>query len=148
MHASVMKRKLMMMMIPRRLRRVSRTRRRRHSVSGGRGGRMLSTLLPRLRPCRCRANMAHTRHSRPDFGLDFQIKVLKPLSAVPSWLDSGCKHARCPPPVEHPCAERRQAGSGTHACEPQQDAAGCIRVALGGLDAIASLLLLLHYSRA
>jgi len=28
---------------------------------------------------RCRANMAHIRQSRPDSGLDFQVKVLKPL---------------------------------------------------------------------
>jgi hypothetical protein len=28
---------------------------------------------------RCRANTAHIRQSRPDSGLDFQVKVLQPL---------------------------------------------------------------------
>ena len=39
--------------------------------------------VPRQAPtCRCRANMAHTRHSMPDSGLGFQAKVLK-LSLSP-----------------------------------------------------------------
>jgi len=32
----------------------------------------------------CRANMAHTRQSRPDSGHCFQVKVLKTFQAVPS----------------------------------------------------------------
>ena len=36
-----------------------------------------------------RANMAHTRQSRPDSGLGLQVKVLKTREVVPSWLDSG-----------------------------------------------------------
>ena len=38
---------------------------------------------------RCRANMAHIRESRPDSGFGFQVKVLKTVYGVPSWLDSG-----------------------------------------------------------
>ena len=33
--------------------------------------------------------MAHIRQSRPDYGLDFQVKVFKPFSVVPSSLASG-----------------------------------------------------------
>ena len=33
---------------------------------------------------RSRANMAHIRQSRPDRGLDLKVKVVKPLSVVPS----------------------------------------------------------------
>jgi len=38
---------------------------------------------------RCRANMAHVRQSRPDSGLGFQVKVLKPFKVVPFSLGSG-----------------------------------------------------------
>ena len=37
-------------------------------------------------PLRCRANMAHMRQPRPDFGLGFQINVLPTFEAVPSLL--------------------------------------------------------------
>jgi len=37
---------------------------------------------------RSRANMAHTRQSRPDSGLDFQVKVLTTFRVVPSSLGS------------------------------------------------------------
>jgi len=43
---------------------------------------------------RCRANMAHTRQSRPDSGFGFQDKVLKLFSGVPPWLGSGTTLAR------------------------------------------------------
>ena len=33
--------------------------------------------------------MAHVRQSRPDYGLGFQVKVLKPFQVVPSSLGSG-----------------------------------------------------------
>ena len=36
-----------------------------------------STGNPMAFRVRCRANMAHTRQSRPDSGLEFQVKVLK-----------------------------------------------------------------------
>jgi hypothetical protein len=38
---------------------------------------------------RCRANMAHIRQSRPDYGLGFQAKVRKTFKAVLSSLGSG-----------------------------------------------------------
>ena len=38
--------------------------------------------------CRCGANMAHIRQSRPDYGLGFQAQALKISSAVPSCLDA------------------------------------------------------------
>ena len=41
-------------------------------------------------PPMSRANMAHTRQSRPDSGLGFQVKDLKPFSIVPSSLERGC----------------------------------------------------------
>ena len=34
--------------------------------------------------------MAYTRQSRPDSGLDFQVKALKKFQSVPSSLGSGC----------------------------------------------------------
>jgi hypothetical protein len=37
----------------------------------------------------CRANMAHIRESRPDYGLSFQVKELKTLYGVSSSLESG-----------------------------------------------------------
>ena len=36
---------------------------------------------------RGRANSAHIRQSRPDSGLAFQVKVLKPFKNVPSLLE-------------------------------------------------------------
>ena len=39
--------------------------------------------------CRCRANMAQTRQSRPDSGLDVQVKDIKTICVVPSSLGSG-----------------------------------------------------------
>ena len=33
--------------------------------------------------------MAQSRQSRPDYGLDFQAKALKPFQVVPFLLDSG-----------------------------------------------------------
>ena len=42
-----------------------------------------------LRACRCRANMAHTRQSRPDYGLGFQVKVPKTFYVVPSSVAIG-----------------------------------------------------------
>ena len=44
----------------------------------------------RLYDHRCRAKVARVRQSRPDFGPDFEVKVLNTLSLVPSWLGSGC----------------------------------------------------------
>ena len=38
---------------------------------------------------RCRANTAHTRQSRPDYGLRFRVKVLKRFQVFPSPLSSG-----------------------------------------------------------
>jgi len=38
---------------------------------------------------RFRANMAHVRQSRPDSGLGFQVKVLKPFQVDPSSLGGG-----------------------------------------------------------
>jgi len=38
---------------------------------------------------RCRANMAHTRQSRPHSGLGFQGKVVETFQVVPSSLGSG-----------------------------------------------------------
>ena len=38
---------------------------------------------------RCRANTAHTRQSRPESGLAFQVKVSKILQVVPSSLGGG-----------------------------------------------------------
>jgi len=47
---------------------------------------------------RRRANVAHVRQSRPDSGLDFQVKVLKILSCVPwmrgAWTPSWRRRAR------------------------------------------------------
>ena len=43
----------------------------------------------RVRGMRCRTSMAHTRQSRPDSGLGFQVKVLKTFQVVPSSLGSG-----------------------------------------------------------
>jgi len=34
----------------------------------------------------CRAKVAHTKQSRPDSGLGFQVEILKTLGSVPSWL--------------------------------------------------------------
>jgi len=45
-----------------------------------------------LPPVRCRANMAHIRQSRPDYGLGFQAKVTK-KKVVPSMLGR-CSQAR------------------------------------------------------
>jgi len=36
--------------------------------------------------------MAHMRQSRPDAGLDFQVKVSKTFEVVPSLLRSGRDH--------------------------------------------------------
>jgi len=38
---------------------------------------------------RCRANMAHTRQPRPDYGLGFQVKSLEIFQVVPYSLGSG-----------------------------------------------------------
>ena len=38
---------------------------------------------------RCRANMAHIRQSRPDYGLGFQVEVLKTVEVVSFPLGSG-----------------------------------------------------------
>jgi len=38
---------------------------------------------------RCRANSAHVRQSRPDYGLRVQGNVLEPFSIVPSSRGSG-----------------------------------------------------------
>ena len=35
-----------------------------------------------------RANVAHVRQSRPDYGLGFQVKVRGPFQCVPSALES------------------------------------------------------------
>ena len=42
---------------------------------------------------RCRANMAHVRQSRPDYGLVFQVKVPTTFEVVPSSLGS-CRQLR------------------------------------------------------
>ena len=41
------------------------------------------------RPNRCRANSAHVRQSRPDSGLEFQVKDFTTFQVVPSSLRSG-----------------------------------------------------------
>ena len=51
---------------------------------------------------RCRSNMAHARQSRPDSGLDFQVKVLEPFSVVPSSLGSGLGVLCGEPPTPKP----------------------------------------------
>ena len=38
---------------------------------------------------RCRANMAHTRQSRPDSGRGFQVIVLETVQVLPFFLGSG-----------------------------------------------------------
>jgi len=38
---------------------------------------------------RSRANMAHARQSRPDYGLGFQVKVFQTFQVDPSLLESG-----------------------------------------------------------
>ena len=38
---------------------------------------------------RCRANSEHTRESRPDYGLDFQVEVPQTFQGVRSSLASG-----------------------------------------------------------
>jgi len=40
-------------------------------------------------PLNCKANVTHTRQSRPDYGIVFQVKVLKTVHHVPSWLGCG-----------------------------------------------------------
>ena len=49
------------------------------------------TSLPHPAPTvvRCRANVAHIRQSKPDFGLGFQVKVLESFTVVPSSLGRG-----------------------------------------------------------
>jgi len=42
-----------------------------------------------LRVIKKKKNLARIKQSRPDSGLDFQVKVLKPLYIVPSLLGSG-----------------------------------------------------------
>jgi len=37
----------------------------------------------------CRANSAHMRQSKPDFGLGWKMKVRTPFKVVPSSLGSG-----------------------------------------------------------
>ena len=37
----------------------------------------------------CNQNMAHIRRSRPDYGLGFQVKVLKIFQVVPSSIGNG-----------------------------------------------------------
>ena len=55
-----------------------------------------SPTRPRVRKKhRCRANVAHTRQSRPDSGLGFLVKVLRTCQVVPSSLGSG------PPTLGH-----------------------------------------------
>jgi len=43
--------------------------------------------------------MAHIRQSRPDFGLGFKAKVVKPLEVVPSSLGSGRGESACLSPT-------------------------------------------------
>jgi hypothetical protein len=47
-----------------------------------------SRRLRRWWPC-CRANMAHTRQSRPDSSIGFWVRVVTPFDGVPSLLESG-----------------------------------------------------------
>ena len=37
------------------------------------------------------ANSAHIKQSKPDYGLDFQVKVLETSKSVSSLLRSGCR---------------------------------------------------------
>ena len=72
--------------------------------------RDMVTSPPPLAPLSCerhlrgggyyRANMAHIRQSRPDFGRVFQVKVLQTFNVVLSSLSSDSRgaHARPPPP--------------------------------------------------
>ena len=62
------------------------------SGAGGEGGTMRrrtgqgDPTVQGYERSRCRENMAHIRQSRPDYGLGFQGKVLKPSQDVPSSL--------------------------------------------------------------
>jgi len=47
---------------------------------------MSAVPLHTLPPKHCRANMAHMRQSRPDYGLDFQGKPFKAFQVVPPSL--------------------------------------------------------------
>ena len=63
-----------------------------------------------LREGACRANLAHTRQSKPDSGRAFKINVLEPFKVVPSSLvDAGLASA-----FENQGAsrERERAGEG------------------------------------
>jgi len=64
---------------------------------GGFGWICLQRSPPRvaIQGCCCRANMAHVRQSRPEYGLGFQVKVLKPFYIVPSSLGSGSGGSAC-----------------------------------------------------
>ena len=44
---------------------------------------------PHESACRCRADTAHARQSRPDSGLGFQVKVVEIFEGVPSSRGSG-----------------------------------------------------------
>jgi len=46
------------------------------------------SIVPAILPNRCRANIAHLRHSRPDSGFGFQVKAIQTLSVVPHSLQS------------------------------------------------------------
>ena len=49
---------------------------------------------------RCRATMAHTRQSKPDSGLGFQVEVFKPFKLFPhGMLNPGCHGAGAKPPA-------------------------------------------------
>ena len=55
--------------------------------------RLLANLV--LDGCRCRANSAYIKESRPDHGLEFQENKLQKFHVVPSSLDRGsCAAAR------------------------------------------------------
>ena len=43
-------------------------------------------------PSRCRANVAHTRQSRPDYGPGFKVKVIKRFEVFPFRSDSAEPH--------------------------------------------------------
>ena len=49
-------------------------------------GRLVALFYTKDESFCCRANMAHTRQLRPDYGLDFQIEALFFFKVVPSSL--------------------------------------------------------------
>ena len=56
--------------------------------------------VPASQHSRCRANVAHTRQSRPDYGPGLKAKALKTFQVLPSSLGSGPKGKQHQPTAE------------------------------------------------